>query len=256
MRIYQNFPEAFNEVKRDLMEMGVDVWPKTVHDKKIEDLDAYATKELMNYGYTVVEPKLEEIPTPNPVWCETEWKDRRNGIDGVADLLGTSFDIRKESAGDVITWSDLLEVGMRPIGFGDDPFPKGIDEKLPITFSYSYGERLATNLQVWQVIKRLRVDPESRQLYVSIWDPRIDSDRLGSRRVPCSLGYHFLYRAGALHITYTMRSCELGTHFYNDVWMAMKLLHFVCEQTGLKPGRFTQFINSFHCYRKNLKNVF
>lgn len=256
MRIYQNFKEAFEEVKRDLAEMGTDVWPQTVHDKDITGTEEYATKELMNYAYCVEKPKLSDIPVPNFGWLTAEWKDRKAGITGHPSMIGSSMFARKEATGDVITWTDMMEVGGKPIKFGEDPFALSEEQHVDTAFSYTYAERLAVNRQVWQIIERLKKDKASRQLYISIWRPDIDSGRLGQRRIPCSLGYHFLYRKAKLHVTYTMRSCELGTHYYNDCWFAYALCQLIAEKCDVETGSFTHFINSLHCYTKNLTGVF
>ena len=36
MRIYMNWNEAYEEIKRDLAEMGINVYPKTMQDKYVE----------------------------------------------------------------------------------------------------------------------------------------------------------------------------------------------------------------------------
>jgi thymidylate synthase len=65
-----------------------------------------------------------------------------------------------------------------------------------------------------------------------------------------------MLRRDQLHITYTMRSCDFVTHWQNDVWLAMKLQCLVARMTGNKPGQFCQFINSFHVYKNDVKDVF
>ena len=51
MRIFMNFNEAKEEIKRDLAEMGIVVKPKTMQDKIIEGNEDYETKELQNYSF-------------------------------------------------------------------------------------------------------------------------------------------------------------------------------------------------------------
>jgi len=58
MRIYQSFKEALPEIKRDLAEMGIKVHPKTYQDKNVERDLNFATLELQNYIYTVVQPNM------------------------------------------------------------------------------------------------------------------------------------------------------------------------------------------------------
>ena len=48
MRIFSNFAEALNEIKRDLAEMGTEIHPQTMQDKYVGDNPDYITKELQN----------------------------------------------------------------------------------------------------------------------------------------------------------------------------------------------------------------
>lgn len=252
MRIFENFPEAFGEIARDLREMGIHVKNKKMQDKE----GAFHTYELCNYGYTVLNPDFAHLEPTQP-WAEVEWEDRLSGIENHPSNPGEAVDLRED---DHMIWADYLEIGGRPLPYGVtiDSLIKSQPHLAndPAIFAYTYSERFAINQQVWRIIRELRENPDSRQLYVSLWDPHHDCERLGVRRVPCSLGWHFLFRNERLHVTYFMRSCDFVTHFQNDVWLTLKLLHYVAENAGFKPGRFSQFINSFHVYEKDVKDVF
>lgn len=252
MRIFKNFAEARSEIARDLKEMGLRVENKSMQDKK----GSFPTLELINYGYTVTQPEMIDLDPTQP-WSDAEWADRREAIMGKIMPLGNAWQLRKDAHMD---WEYFLEYDGAPIPDGmtleqcRQESPEALHD--PMRLAYSYGERLALNDQVLKVIRELRVNPTSRQLYVAMWDPNQDIDRIGRRRVPCSLGWHFMMRNGYLHITYTMRSCDFVTHWQNDVWLALRLLDFVCRATGNKPGQFSQFINSFHVYEKDVADVF
>jgi thymidylate synthase len=53
-----------------------------------------------------------------------------------------------------------------------------------------------------------------------------------------------------------MRSCDLYTHYSNDVALATMLLHYICKRTDFKVGTFTHFIGSLHVYAKDVAHVF
>ncbi len=252
MRIFKTFDEARGEIARDLKEMGLKVQNTMMQDKVGE----FPTLELINYGYTVTNPDQVQLRPVQP-WATAEWKDRVAAIMGNPSPLGTAW---MQRADDHMDWSEFIE-------YDGKPLPPGITlERMkqisphakndPIRLAYSYGERFALNDQVMRIIRELRRNPNSRQLYIAMWDPHQDSERLGERRVPCSIGWHVMLRAGKLHLTYTMRSCDFVTHWENDVWLALNLLDFICLRTGHSPGRFSQFINSFHVYEKDVANVF
>ena len=113
--------------------------------------------------------------------------------------------------------------------------------------AYAYNERIWNNNQLTKIIERLKEDHDSRQLWLSIWNPDIDPDYLGGvSRVPCSLGYNFQYRDGKLNIHYVMRSCDFNTHFINDVYLGIKLLEYVAKETSLPVGSFTHTMFSLH----------
>ena len=235
MRIFANFTEAFSEIKRDLAEMGIDVHTKTMQNKNIEHDDNYSTKELQFYSYRILEP-FNDLDTlmdslPNLSWAKAEWLERRLGIEGNPVNPGEAYKLRDG------VWNEFLNKEGK--------------------FDYSYSERFNHNKQVLKVIEALRRDNLSRQAYISVWDPT-DTSYLGTAisRVPCSLGYLFQYRQGKLNMEYTMRSCDFGTHFKNDVFEALMLLMYVSDMTNLMPGDFIHSIASFHIYKKDIADVF
>lgn len=256
MRIFTYFKEAFPELKRELSEMGTDIAPQTVQDKIVANNPDYATKELQNYVYTVTNPDPSHL-TPFQPWADAEWEERKAGIEGKPVNPGQAWKMRQEAQGDLITWSDYLEVdGIPAHGEKGKMRAAELADSGRAAFAYSYGDRFDIGSQVLEIIQRLKEDNQSRQLYISLWDPHVDPQRLGYRRVPCSLGWHLMYRGGKLNITYFMRSCEFATHFQNDIYLTLKLQRYIAEKSGLEPGMFVHWISSFHIYARHLKNVF
>ncbi len=228
MRIFTGFKDAFNEIRRDLGEMGIPVETQTMQNKDIAGDDDFRTKELQNYIYCVTHPSINDIDSTQP-WAHEEWKERWGGINGRPVNPGEAWKYRKH------IWTEFLDDNGQ--------------------FDYTYSERFSKESQVINVIRRLQEDNYSRQLYVAMWTPE-DSARLGVLRVPCSLGWLFQFRRGKLDITYFMRSCDFHTHFYNDVYLSMQLLHYVAHNANLPPGKFTHFMGSLHIYEKDLGHVF
>jgi len=231
MRLYIKADEAFEEIKRDLAEMGIWVRPKTMQDKNIEGNPEYETTELQNYCYTILNAKSSDIPNVTQPWADAEFKERiTEPKDGKFINPGEAWKLREN------VWGEFFHNGK---------------------FGYSYNELIWNNNQFTKIVNRLKEDPDSRQLWISLWDPERDPDLLGGvSRVPCSLGYGFQVREGKLNMHYVMRSCDFSTHFANDVYLAIKLLEYVAELTGYEVGNFTHTIFSLHVYRKDLKEVF
>lgn len=241
MRIYINAEEMIEETKRDLAEMGIVVRPATMQDKYIKGNPDYETRELQNYSYCLLDAKSQEIPGVIQPWADAEFQERvtdpwsrENGvIDGpFPDFInpGKAWELRKE------VWTEYLHEGR---------------------MAYTYNELLWNNDQVTKIINRLRGDPDSRQLWISLWNPNKDPDFLGGvSRVPCSLGYGLQVRDGKLNLHYVMRSCDFATHFRNDVYLAIRFLEWVAEKTGYPVGSFTHTIFSLHVYNKDVEGVF
>lgn len=227
MRIYTDFKkEALGEIKRDLVEMGVKIHPKSYQDKIVENDPAFDTLECQNYVYTVVNPKPEDL-TPTQPWADAEFKER---ITLPPVNPGTAWELRKE------IWTEFMCA----------------DGK----FGYNYPERFARYDQIKRIIERIKEDPDSRQLFLAVYDPSDIQHMGGVSRVPCTIGYQIQIRNNLLHLTYIQRSCDFATHFNNDVYLAVKMQKYLSEQTGYKVGRFTHFIMSLHLFKKDGKGVF
>lgn len=100
---------------------------------------------------------------------------------------------------------------------------------------------------LFDLIRVLRNNGNTRQAYLPIWFPEdLQAARQGER-VPCSLGYHFQIRSGRLRCHYALRSCEFKRHFDDDLYMAARLMQWVCANVpGVEPGLLTTDIYNLH----------
>jgi len=228
MRIYVNAEEAFRETERDLFEMGQRVSSHTTQDKNVEGDKDYETVELFGYGFMITKISTPDLAAGvlylkgNLDWAGHEFSDRTTPV-----YLnpGSSY---KE-------WPDLWEPLLR-------------DGQ----FAYTYNERLSEQLP--QAIRELTLRPHSRQVVVTMYDRHQDVGNWGGKdRVPCSLHWQLAVRDNALHMIYSMRSCDFLTHFCHDVYFAGRLLMHVAGQIGVEPGHLTCFFGSLHAYRKDMK---
>lgn len=247
MRIYGNAYELMSEMGRNLYEMGATVKPKHYQNKNIEGKEDFVTKELICEQYCLI-----ELPDPENLfifmeeeareWAEAEFQER---ISGECINPGEAWKLRKN------VWEEFL-----------------VDGK----FDYTYPERInqlvmydylpTTKLKA--VIKLLKEDPDTRKailnIYGSFYDyhSRVeDYDRLdGHARIPCSMYYDFLIRENQkgekiLNITYHQRSSDFITFFGTDVYFAWKLMEYVADKVGVKPGYLYHTIDSIHSYKKD-----
>lgn len=115
---------------------------------------------------------------------------------------------------------------------------------------YDYGD-------LGDVVQLLASDPYTRQAYLPVWFPEDTGG--GSKRAPCTIGYHFLMRDGKLDINYHIRSCDFVRHFRDDLYLAVRLLLWMLESCRLcsrdwndvTPGMFIMQIGSLHIFRND-----
>lgn len=107
----------------------------------------------------------------------------------------------------------------------------------------------------------LKKEPNTRQAYLPIWFPEDTGVKHGGR-VPCTIGYWFVKRHGALHITYHIRACDYFRHFRDDIYLAMRLAKRVLailksevggEWNNVEPGILTMNIGSIHIFGNEIK---
>lgn len=115
----------------------------------------------------------------------------------------------------------------------------GIEPRQGVRFEYG---------DLGDIIELLKQDLMTRQAWLPIYFPEDVglSIRHPGERVPCSLGYHFLFRDRFLHMKYVIRSCDFVRHWADDTYMAGRLLQHVAQQIGQEPGFLTATFFSLH----------
>lgn len=120
---------------------------------------------------------------------------------------------------------------------------------------YEYGD-------LDDVVRLIASDPYTRQAYLPVWFPEDTGG--GSKRAPCTIGYHFLMRAGRLDVSYHIRSCDFVRHFRDDLYLTARLVLWVIERARkldprweeVEPGRFNMQIGSLHVFRNDYAMLF
>lgn len=129
---------------------------------------------------------------------------------------------------------------------GVERFHKGI--------LYEYGD-------LADVIDLLIDDPYTRQAYLPVWFPEDTGG--GSKRAPCTIGYHFLMRDNRIDINYHIRSCDFYKHFRNDLYLTVRLLLWVLDKArarddrwhDVRPGHFHMQIGSLHVFKPDWEKL-
>lgn len=137
--------------------------------------------------------------------------------------------------------------------------PNGVLEETPDESLAHKGYRFPYG-DLDDLVEVLLEDPLTRQAYLPIWFPEDLGACRQKKRVPCTLGYHFMLREGRLHCVYFMRSCDFVRHFRDDLYLTIRLQLWVLEQLTLAdlehwgdvaPGDFTVHITSLHMFESD-----
>lgn len=230
-RIYTHMYEAVKETERELIEMGIDVHPESMQDKVVKYDTDYDTKELQGYSYIITSGRsLEEDFLKLGGNLEYAQEDFVERITASWVNPGEAWKKRES------IWKPFIHNGR---------------------FSYTYNERMREQLEF--ISEELMRNPNTRQAIITIYDRHQDMANMGGKsRIPCSMYYQFMRRVRnqkeVMDIIYTMRSCDIYTHFIYDVFQAMKLQQFMAGRCGIEPGHFTHFIGSLHAYRKDYES--
>jgi len=227
-----------SEVFRDVLEMGIRVFPNSMQNKIVEGDENFSTLEITNYDYCLLSLQEEDYlflfdPTCRD-WIKEEILER---ISPVPLNPGQAYKIRPH------IWDQFLVNGK---------------------FDYTYPERIAGAGALHKIANEIRKNPDSRQLVMAIWD-RHDINYLGGKkRLPCSIYYQFMVRNGQVNIIYNQRSADVVTHFGNDVWLAHAMMRAMTmavnsfpeyKEVPLKEGYLYHNIGSLHVYNKDIKTL-
>lgn len=224
MRIYQNCTEAITDIGRELKKCATTVHTQTMQNKYVAGNKDFETKEIQAFQFCILDQSdKDSMPNVHVTWCNAEIKERLNTV-GMNP--GEAWRIRED------VWEQFLVQGK---------------------FDYTYSERIAWQLS-W-IIKEIQIHPETRQAIIEVHDRGVDTYRMGTQRIPCSMFYQFMLRDGKLDVIYVMRSTDFFTHFQNDIWLACALRDYIAEKTGHKPGKFIMFASSLHAYRKDWEQL-
>lgn len=251
MRIFRNSFELMSEMGRELNSYGTIVKPKHYQNKNIEGNEDFITKEIICQQYCLVDlgdPIWLFVFNHAKEWADAEFKER---ISVKRINPGEAWELRKD------LWKEFLT-------------DRGSDQEV---FDYTYNERMS-NLVYYEspsviqdnrqwdthlnhIIDLLKDDPDTRKAVLSIYDTTIDAYHFwGDMRIPCSMYYDFLIRDNPkgekqLNICYHQRSCDYATFFGSDVYLAWRLMEYVAEKVGVKPGYLFHTIDSLHVYKKD-----
>ncbi|NQY58186.1 MAG: hypothetical protein HRT86_17185 [Ilumatobacteraceae bacterium] len=114
----------------------------------------------------------------------------------------------------------------------------------------NYGWQWNRMYQLDYVIDRLRLDKDTRQATISIYDGK--EHPLYHRDTPCTYAIQFTIVNDKLHMCVTMRSNDLWFGFCNDQYCFSQLQELVASETGYEIGSYFHFAHNLHLYERDL----
>lgn len=138
-----------------------------------------------------------------------------------------------------------------------------IDEENPEILNGAYGERMRDwygEDQLFEVYKKLKKDPYSRQAVVIIFDPERDnyifeSTDSYSKDIPCTNYFNFQIRDGKLNMYVVMRSNDLHKGTIYDIPNFIMFQHVLAGWLDVEVGKYTHTAASFHIYESDIENL-
>ena len=252
--MYSRFRDAINKVGSDLKLLAYKVDTKRWQSSDVSDKPEMQMRELFNTSFTVSlkSEHPDEYQTdigPNLPWADNHFDERvggkplNPGVQWEQWPYALSADkFRTEGK----QFSHTYMERYWPHYLADHHVMSGI--------RYEYGD-------LSDVVQHLTDNPETRQAYLPVWFPE-DTGVVHGERVPCTLGYHFLYRGGFLHCTYYIRSCDFVRHFRDDLYLSLRLQLWMLDclrvQPGwkdVKPGMFVFHCVSMHCFENDYQVI-
>jgi hypothetical protein len=265
-----NFEELFRQLQSQLMVAPV-ISTGQWQSQDISDIPIMQTPELQNVSFSMALPQgprqLAEMTGAHLPWAEDHFQERVGG-----EPLNPSPSEEWWPFAQKVNKAHKSEDG----GAFSHTYPERI---WPKWAGPAYEDMPQSNSVAWEphhgirftygdlddVVNQLLVGPLTRQAFLPIWFPEDTGATLG-RRVPCTLGYHFMIRDGGLTITYYMRSCDLIRHFQDDVYMAGRLAQWMVDELNtkvppkgaprqvysLQVHELVMHIASLHCFQGDL----
>lgn len=224
--------------------------------------------ELLNRSFTLELrgeedlDKYREAIKPNLPWADRHFEEER--VSGEPINPGETWKIWPYAASAARHLRAGENVPQYDHSYAERYWPKTAgkygDEAEPYGIRFPIGD-------LNDLVQILVADPLTRQAYLPIFFPEDTMAARQGKRVPCTLGYHFIVRDSLLHCVYPMRSCDFVRHFRDDVYLTLRLQLWVLDQlrrrdpetwVDVRPGTFRMHITSLHMFvqdRINLVNA-
>jgi hypothetical protein len=251
------FARAIDTLTRQMKHQSVPVYPAKWQSIDVSKRPEAEMRELRNVMFTA-EMLVENLAyyqaaiKPNLPWADRHFILER--VSGQPINPGSTW---KEWPGGNSAANFLEPGGVFSHTYAERYWPKLVNynaaselDCYPMAgLRYAYGD-------LGDVIKLLASDPLTRQAYLPVWFPE-DTGVVHGKRVPCTLGYHWMMRDNKLHVFYPIRSCDFALHFRDDLYLTVRLTMWLLQQlrqadhkfwNDVDLGEFQFWAGSLHCF--------
>lgn len=126
-------------------------------------------------------------------------------------------------------------------------------------YEYTYGGRIfnyagvANQLDEY-ILPLLKKNPFSRRATIVLYNPVQDS-KISNSNTPGIVHVQFHLRSGLLHITATIRSCDIFFGWPANIYQIFHLQKHVAQKLGVAQGNISIIANSAHLFRENFEDA-
>jgi thymidylate synthase len=164
----------------------------------------------------------------NPIW--NDWRSSQNYDYNIDESMLREYKDRELGPIYGFNWRHF---GAKYEGFDKDYLGKGFD-------------------QLEYVIKLLKIDPNSRRMYVSAWNPaQINEMALP----PCHYGFYINVLENKLNLTWDQRSVDTAIGLPFNIASYATLLHLLAKESKFEEGILTGSLKDVHIYLNHISRL-
>jgi thymidylate synthase len=120
------------------------------------------------------------------------------------------------------------------------------DGELPASYGYRLRKAFGRD-QIAEAVATLRSDPSNRQVFLSVWDPRVDGlGQTKTKNVPCPVAFSLYVINGKLNLNLIIRSSDVYVGLIYDALCYSFLMKFIADELDLALGMLE--INTAHTH--------
>jgi len=187
-------------------------------------IESSNTLFLLNQGFTILHPELNEIKSDFRNW----------------NILYAKREFE---------WYLSQDPSIAKISKYAPMWLNHADENMHVNSNYGY--QWSRENQLDYVIEELKRNPESRRAAISIYDGK--EHAIYSKDTPCTYAIGFQIVNKKLEMSVLMRSNDLWFGFCNDQYCFSELMKIVADELSIELGCYYHFAQNFHLYKDKLK---